>query len=154
MDQYNDIVYLYKNVNYNIEFVFAINLQIQNILKITAFDDFVFVFTQSSPCVYAYKIVNEALVKCSFELTSFENLSVLETFTHIDIVQGNNGTFMLGFIVPNGDLTDAYTIYLNFDDVNNSFIYDTYLITSGYVLTYILPFHKNNYSDAQIIYLF
>ena len=142
----------YENLDGGFNKILEHEIEVE-IVNVSAFDDFVFVFTKELPCVYAYKIVNEALVKCSFELTSFENLSVLETFTHIDIVQGNNGTFMLGFIVPNGDLTDAYTIYLNFDDVNNSFIYDTYLITSGYVLTYILPFHKNNYSDAQIIYL-
>ena len=142
----------YENLDGGFNKILEHEIEVE-IVNVSAFDDFVFVFTKELPCVYAYKIVNEALVKCSFDLTSFENLSVLETFTHIDIVQGNNGTFMLGFIVPNGDLTDAYTIYLNFDDVNNSFIYDTYLITSGYVLTYILPFHKNNYSDAQIIYL-
>lgn len=149
----NDIVYLYKNVNYNIEFVFAINLQIQNILKITAFDDFVFVFTQSSPCVYAYKIKENTLVQCNIDLSEFEYLSTLVNFTLIDIVQGKNGTFMLGYVIPNDTMTDAYTLYLTFDEISNSFIFDTYLKTSNYTFTYLLPFHKNNFCDAQIIYL-
>ena len=149
----NDIIYLYKNTNYNIEFVFAINLQIQNILKITAFDDFVFVFTQASPCIHAYKIKENTLVQCNIDLSGFEHLSTLVNFTLIDIVQGKNGTFMLGYVIPNDTMTDAYTLYLTFDDDTNSFNYDTYLTTSNYTFTYMLPFHKNNFSDAQMIYL-
>lgn len=148
----NDIVYLYKNINYNIESVFAINLQIQNIFKITSFDDFVFVFTKTAPCVHAYKISNNTLVKCNLDLSNFDSLSILETFTLIDIVQGKNGLFMLGFVVPNGESTDAYSIFLTYDE-ENGFVFESYLKTSNYVFTYMLPFHKNNFSDAQIIYL-
>lgn len=149
----NDIVYLYKNSNYNVEFIFAINLHISDILKITSFDNFVFVFTKTSPYIYAYKIVNNTLVRCNIDLSSFEDLSVLETYTLIDIVQGKNGTFMLGFVVPIDDLTDAYTLYLTFDNNSNSFVYESHLKTSTYLFTYMLPFHKNNFSDAQITYV-
>ena len=102
---------------------------------------------------HAFKIVNKTLVKCDMNLSNFDSLSVLDTFTLIDIVQGKNGTFMLGFVVPSGEKTDAYTLYLNYDENSNTFNFDSYLKTTNYVLTYLLPFHKNNFSDAQIIYL-
>ncbi len=149
----NDIIYMYQNINYKVEQVFAINLQIQNIFKLTAFDDFVFIFTQTSPCIHAYKIINNTLVQCSVDLSSFEHLSVLETFTHIDIVQGNNGTFMMGFIVPSSAITTAYTLFLTYNENTNTFTFDDYLTKGGYTLTFMLAFHKNNFSDAQFIYL-
>ena len=149
----NDIVYLYKNSNYNVELIFAINVQIPNIIKITSFDDFVFIFSKTTPCIHAFKIFNNTLVECNLNLANFDSLSVIETFTLIDIVQGNNGTFMLGFVVPKDNKTDAYTLYLNFDEDSKTFNFDSYLKTSNYTLTYLLPFHKNNFSDAQIIYL-
>lgn len=123
------------------------------IVNLSAFDDFVFIFTKTSPCVYAYKIVNQALVQCDIDLSSFEDLSVLETYTLIDIVQGKNGKFMLGFIVPKDQQTAAYTLFLTFDESSNSFIYEDCLKTTGFTFTYMLPFHKNNFSDAQFIYL-
>ena len=60
---------------------------------------------------------------------------------------------MLGFVVPIDDLTDAYTLYLTFDSSLNLFVYESHLKTSTYLFTYMLPFHKNNFSDAQIIYI-
>ena len=151
LDDNTLIAYENESGNFNKILDFKLNLEVE---KISAFDDFVFIFTKESPCVYAYKIVDNSLVQCNLDLSSFEKLSVLNTFTLIDIVQGKDGTFMLGFVVPNGELTDAYTLYLTFDSESNSFIYDSYVSTENeYKFIYMLPFHKNNFSDAQIIYL-
>lgn len=148
----NDTIYMYKNSNYNVELIFASNIQVQNILKLTAFDDFVFIFTQASPCIRAYKVVNNSLTACEIDLSDFEDLSTLETFTLIDIVQAKNGTFMLGFVVPSDTKTTAYTLYLEFDETANKFTFTDYVSSSNYTFTYIMPMHKNNFSDAQFMY--
>ena len=151
LDDNTLIAYENQSGNFNKILDFKLNLEVE---KISAFDDFVFIFTKESPCVYAYKIADNSLVQCNLDLSSFEKLSILNTFTLIDIVQGKNGTFMLGFVVPNGELTDAYTLYLTFDSESNSFIYDSYVSTENeYDFIYMLAFHKNNFSDAQFIYL-
>lgn len=148
----NDTIYMFKNTNYNVELVFASNIQVQNILKLTAFDDFVFVFTQASPCIHAYKVINNSLTACEVDLSEFEALSSLETFTLIDIVQAKNGTFMLGFVVPSDTKTIAYTLYLEFDETTNKFSFTDYVSSGSYTFTYIMPMHKNNFSDAQFMY--
>lgn len=147
-----DYVYLYKNEDYKINQIFAANLQIQDIYKIVSFDDFMFVFSRFAPYVFAYKIQNNSPISISIDLSSFEDYANLDIYHDIDIVQGKNGKFMIGFIAP-VNTTTGYTLYLDYDESTNSFIYDSYISTPNYTFSYILPIHKNNFSDAEIWYL-
>lgn len=148
----NDTIYMYKNSDYEITQVFASNIQVQNIAKITAFDDFMFVFTQASPCVYAYKITNNSLTQCAFDFSSFEEYSTMPNYTLMDIVQSNSGTFMLGYIIPADSTTIAYTLYLDFDSASNTFVFTDYVSTTNYNFTYLIPMHKNKFLDAFMMY--
>lgn len=148
----DDIIHVYRNSNYNVEHVASANFQIKNIIKLVCFDSFIFIFTKTQPYVYAYLITSNGFSKCNLNLTAFEHYSNLATFTNIDIVQGKNGTFMLGFIAPvNG--TTAYTLYLTYDESSKTFSYIKYVSSNQDNYVYLLAFHKNNFSDAQIIYL-
>lgn len=148
----NDYIYMYQNENFKINLKFSINPQIPNILKISAFDNFVFVFSKTSPYVFPYVIENNTLIKCNIDLTSFEYNSYLEQFLDIDMVQGNNDYFLLGFYAP-VNTTSGYTLYYTFDNATKSFIFSSYLSATNYNFAYLLGFHKNNFSDAQIMYL-
>lgn len=145
-------LYLYKNNNLNISEILSVNLQIQNITHVTSFDNFVFVFSSSAPYIHAFVIENNSLISCNFNISDFPNYGNIEGYTHIDIVQGKNGVFMLGMIVPISTTT-AYSLYFNFDNQTKTFSYSSHVETINYNLSYILPFHKNNFSDAQFIYL-
>ena len=147
-----EYVYMYKNEDYKVNQIFAANLQIQSIYKIVSFDDFMFVFSRFAPYVYAYKIQGNTPVSLSIDLTGFADYANLDIFQEIDIVQAKNGTFMIGFISP-VNTTTAYTLYLNFDENTNSFIFDSYISTPNFTFSYLLPLHKNNFSDAEIWYV-
>ena len=148
----NDYIYMYQNINHQLIQVLSINLQIQNIIKITSFDDFVFVFSTNEPFIYPYKIKDNTLVACTLDITAFPYHSNLSGYTEADIVESKDGTFLLGFIIPI-NTTTAYTLYFTFNESTNTFIYNIYVSTDDLNFTYILPFHKNNFSDAEMWYL-
>lgn len=148
----NDYIYMYQNEDYKVNHKFSINLQIQDIVKISCFEKYFFVFSKNSPYVFPYIIENNTLTACSIDLSSFEYFDYMADFIDIDIVQAKNGYFLLGFYAPY-NTTTAYTLYYTFNESNKSFIYDSYLSAPNYSFSYLLPFYKNNFSDGQIMYL-
>ena len=145
-------ILIYQNINSTLVEILNDSIEIENILKISFFDNYVFVFTQAEPYITAYVIENSLLTKCELNLTQFENYANLANYLLCDIVQGKNGVFMLGFVVP-VSTTTAYTLYLNFDDSSKTFLITNYVSTADYEFSYMLAFHKNNFSDAEIYYL-
>lgn len=145
-----DTIYGYINNEYQITQIKTGNITIQNIFKIISFEDNVFVITKTEPYIYSYKITNNELVLTELDLTNFEKFDSLDKIFNADITLGKNGVFMLGLILEPEHY--GYTLYFTYDQENNKFIYDSYLV-SEYLFSYILAMYKNNFSDGQMIYL-
>ena len=145
-----DTIYGYINNEYQITQIKTGNITIQNIFKIISFEDNVFVITKTEPYIYSYKITNNELVLTELDLTNFEKFDSLDKIFNADITLGKNEVFMLGLILEPEHY--GYTLYFTYDQENNKFIYDSYLV-SEYLFSYILAMYKNNFSDGQMIYL-
>lgn len=152
----NDYIYLYENSNHQVYEISLNNLQISNVYKICAFDNYVFIFSnESGISMRSYRFVYGTLRPTANNFSILENAGeLIASAIDIDMVQANDGTILLGFYTQNSDNSSstAYTVYLVFDP-SFGFVAKDYVSTSGYNISYMLGFHKNNFSDAQFYYL-
>ena len=143
-------IYGYKNENYTINELDTSSINIQNIISVVSFEDYVFVFSKSSPYLSMYIIENEKLQKCDIDLTSFENSEILASVSSVDITHSNSNYFMLGLIDSSNSY--GYTLYFIFNSENKKLSFNNYLC-SEFAFNYVLAMFKNELSDAMIIYL-
>lgn len=143
----------YKNENNTMNQILNVTVSHTDIFNISAFGDFVFIFTDSAPYVHAYIIENEALTKCTLNIsTDFSLYSNLENFFGADAVQSKYGTVLIGFMTP-VETTSAYTLFYNYNESTKTFTFDTHLQATNYNFSVMLAMHNTVYSDAQIMYL-
>ena len=147
---YEDRVYGYKNISYKVVKLNTSQVNVSNIISITSFDDFVFIFSRSHPYVFCYKIIADELVFAQIDIQSFEKNYLLERAYKIDMTLAKNGNFILAFLDDENHF--GYVAYYTFDENQNKFVFDSYF-ESNYNFTYLLAMIKNNFSDACIIFL-
>ena len=146
-----DNIYGYKNQNYNITQLNLGNLSVQNITKIISFDDYIFIVTKLNPYIFCYKLNSNSITKCSLDLSPVEFYDELSNIYDIDITLSKSGVFMLGIITGNSHA--GHSIYLSFDNLTNAFNLENTISTTNYYFSYVLAMYKNNYSDAQNMFL-
>lgn len=144
----NNKVYCYKNNNFILEEINTRAIQSDNIFKIIAFDNFIFVISLDTPYISTYIIENNSIKNVSNDLINFEKYSSFETLQQIDICQSKNNKFMIGIILQDNT---ALSIYLTYNETDG-FITTNYL-TNSKNFNYVMAMHKNNFCDARLIYL-
>lgn len=144
----NNKVYCYKNENYILTENNTREITEDNITKIIAFDNFVFIISSISPYISTYIIENDKIKNISNNFASFEKNSELQTIQQIDISRAINGNFLIGMLT---NASTALTIYATYNE-ESGFSINSYLENSK-KFNYVLAMHKNNFCDAQMIYL-
>lgn len=144
----NNKVYCYKNENYILTEINTREITEDNITKIIAFDNFIFIISSISPYISTYIIENDRIKNVNNNFGSFEKNSEFQTIQQIDISRAINGNFLIGILT---NTSTALTIYATYND-GTGFSINNYLENSKN-FNYVLAMHKNNFCDAQIIYL-
>lgn len=140
-------IYGYSNKDFSIKSLNTNTIKAEYIIKLISFDDYIFIITKLEPYILCYKIINNAAILINNNLTNNNNINLIANSRNVDIVLSKNNIFMLGFISDEGK---GYTIYFSLQ--NDMFIYNDIKI-SDYNFPYLVAVHKNNFCDAQIIYL-
>ena len=145
----DDQVYGYVNENYQLHSLNTSNIQVQQITKIVSFENFVFVFSDTEPFVSAFCYNNDNFDK--IEIQSLTELkTTLSSALFVDAVCSKSNTFMIAAIDFENNF--GHTFYFNFDESTNTFTYISKLVAE-YQFSYLLAMHKNNFSDARIMFL-
>ena len=145
----DDQVYGYVNENYQLHSLNTSNIQVQQITKIVSFENFVFVFSDTEPYVSAFCYNNDNFDK--IEIQSLTELkTTLSSALFVDAVCSKSNTFMIAAIDFENNF--GHTFYFNFDESTNTFTYISKLVAE-YQFSYLLAMHKNNFSDARIMFL-
>lgn len=145
----DDQVYGYVNENYQLHSLNTSNIQVQQITKIVSFENFVFVFSDTEPFVSAFCYNNDNFDK--IEIQSLTELkTTLSSALFVDAVCSKSNTFMIAAIDFENNF--GHTFYFNFDESTNTFTYISKLVAE-YQFSYLLAMHKNNFSDARVMFL-
>lgn len=145
----DDQVYGYVNENYQLHSLNTSNIQVQQITKIVSFENFVFVFSDTEPYVSAFCYNNDNFDK--IEIQSLTELkTTLSSALFVDAVCSKSNTFMIAAIDFENNF--GHTFYFNFDESTNTFTYISKLVAE-YQFSYLLAMHKNNFSDARVMFL-
>lgn len=145
----DDQVYGYVNENYQLHSLNTSNIQVQQITKIVSFENFIFVFSDTEPYVSAFCYNNDNFDK--IEIQSLTELkTTLSSALFVDAVCSKSNTFMIAAIDFKNNF--GHTFYFNFDESTNTFTYVSKLVAE-YQFSYLLAMHKNNFSDAKIMFL-
>lgn len=147
-------IFIYKVSDYKLQLITSSNLQIQNVYKIICFDNYLFVLTKGGEyAAYFYRFVNNKLsaTAANLDILGSDAYNYFNNFIDADIVSAKDGTIMFGFYSKTDSSTIAYTLYLSF--TNSMFVLNDFVYTTNYNFSHILAFHKNNFCDAEIMYL-
>lgn len=144
----DNIIYLYQNLNYQITQMNTHNLTIQNIRTIEIIDNYFFVFSNIEPYVFCYLIYKNELRKINFDFEAFNDFNLLKDAIKYTVAKSENNIFMIGLIC--NESQNGYTLYFTLND--GKLVFTNYIV-SNYEFSYVLAINKNNYCDAQIIYL-
>lgn len=144
----NNKVYCYKNENFEIMQLNTRAINDDEITKIIAFDNYIFVVSKISPYISTYIIADDLVKKVDNDIEKFEKFSELETLRDIDITLCNNGNFIIGLLTQNGN---GLSIYLTYS-AQSGFTVTSYLINSR-VFNYVFAMLKNNFCDGSMFYL-
>lgn len=145
---YNSKVYAYKNEDFMITEINTREIADENIKNIIAFDEFIFVISETTPYVSTYAISENTIKKVKNNFDTFEHYAEFETMHSIDITLSNNNIFMLGILTSNNT---ALTLYFTLDNSLGFQIGD--YVTNSKQFNYVLAMYKNNFCDARLIYL-
>ena len=145
-----DTLYAYKNENYQLLKIKTGDIFLQEIYKIIAFDNFVFVIKKIEPYIEIFKIQDNCFNKINFDTGSFENITIFSKIFDIDITMSKTDIFQIA-IIDNEDYL-GHMLYCNFDENSNTFSVTNYQV-SNYHFSYVLCMYQNNFSDSFAMFL-
>ncbi len=141
-------VYIFKNIDYQIQQINTHNLIVENIKSIQLIDDFVFIFSNIEPYIFSYQILNGELKKLKINFNNFNDFDLLKNSIKYAVSKTSSNDFMFGLIA--NENKNGHTLYFSLFENELDF---TIKLTSDYQFSYVLAINSNNYCDAQIIYL-
>lgn len=144
----NGKIYCYKNEAYNLTEINTKSITEDNITKIIALENFVFVISSIEPFISTYIVDGDIVKPVKNNISSSEKYSELTSMQQIDIAVTNGGVVMLGVITQNGN---GLTIYLNYSEENG--FTESGNLTNSRNFNYVLAMNKNHFCDGRIIYL-
>ena len=147
----DDKIFVYENSNYEIYELNTFNLNISNIQKIVAFEDFVFVLSKNQPYFFAYKITRNECTKLEIDFSNYSLSQNLNSIYDFDASLAKDGTLMLGIIFSETYIGSA--LYLSFNSESSCFQFEHENNFNKYPLMTIMAMHRNNFSDALLIFL-
>ncbi len=146
----DDKIALYKNENYNISEVFKDTVSYPNIVNIVLFDDVVIIFTKESPYITFLITTSSGYETYSLTSTDEFDFSVLYNMFYADATQAKNGIFIVGVI--DNETHYGHAFYFERNDDEKTFNMVKYYL-SEYYFSYVLAMYKNDFSDAQLMFL-
>ena len=146
----SDKIFAYENDNGVIKRINANAVSSQNITNIIAFDDFVFVISKTEPYINCYKVCDGELSSFELDIDSFEYNNLLVDLYKIDISMTKGDKLIIAFL--DGTNHYGYALYFDYDSELEKFTFDEYFVSS-YSFHYVLAMHKNNFTDAMVIFL-
>ena len=147
----DDYIYAYENSNFEINEIATYDLHIQNIQKIVAFDDLIFLLVKEEPYIQAYRLTNQNIEQLSFNINNYTLKNNLAAVADFDATISYDNTFMFGFIFAENKSASA--VYFSFNEEQKQFNFEHENNFSSYELHNVVAMLRNNFSDALLIFL-
>lgn len=147
----DDKIFAYENSNYEINELNTSNINISNIQKIVAFDEYLLILSKCEPYFFAFKINKTECQNINLDFVNYSLIHNLSSIYDFDASLAKDGTLMLGII-----FSESYTgsaLYLSLDSNTNTFEFQHENLFENYSLKTIMAMHRNNFSDALLIFL-
>ena len=146
----DDVVYGYLNENYQLFALDTSNISIQQVFQIVSFDKHLFVFNNIEPFISCFILNADNIYEKVMIETNDEFLNILHNAFLVDVVSSKNNKFLISIIDSINNFGN--TFYFEFDETINYFYFKNHL-TSEYKFSYLLAMHKNNFTDARIMFV-